>query len=361
MKIVLFAGGVGTRLWPLSRKKSPKQFEAIVGDKSTLQLAVERLKDVFSSANIFISTNKQYERIIQNQLPEIPVKNIILEPEMRDVGPAVGLLTAILAKEYPDEPMAILWSDHLVKKIDTFQNILLASEKVVKEHKNKIVFIAQKPRFANQNLGWIEYGEKLLEKDGHAYHSLVGFRYQPNMELAKEYFASGNHAWNLGYFVTTPKYLFQKYEEHAPEMYKILDKLYSVWGTSNWESQLFKLYPLLEKISFDNAVLEKLSHDEVYIVVEDLQWSDVGAWDALKEALQTSNTGNVIKGSVLLKDAEGSLVYNYNDKQLVIDIDADNMLVVVTDDVVLICNKDSVPKLKDTVKGFIGTEFEKLT
>ncbi|MBI4137012.1 NTP transferase domain-containing protein [Candidatus Roizmanbacteria bacterium] len=361
MNIVVFAGGVGTRLWPLSRKKSPKQFEQIIDDKSTLQLAVERLLPAFDAEHIYVSTNKEYTATVADQLSMIPRKNIIGEPEMRDVGPAVGLATAILAKVDPDSPMAIIWSDHLVKQEELFRKIFSISQRLIEQHPNKIVFIAQKPRFASQNLGWIQYGPVVETLDGIDFHKFEDFKYRPDPETAQNYLRSGDHAWNLGYFVTTPGYLFSKYKEFVPDMYDKLKKIQSSWGTKKWEETVDTIYPTLAKMHFDNAILERLSKDEAYVVSEDLEWSDVGAWEALKEALQKTTTDNVTRGNVILQECRDTLAYNYNDKQLLIAIDAEELLIVNTNDVVLVCRKDSVPKIKKLVEGFAGTEHEHLT
>ena len=136
MKIVIFAGGVGTRLWPLSRKNTPKQFEKIIGDKSTLQQTVDRLTLSFAPSDIYIATGKRYEEIIKNQLPLIPEKNFIFEPEMRDVGPAIGLVSILLEDDFKEEPIAIIWSDHLVKNIEAFIKVLRLAEETIKNKKS---------------------------------------------------------------------------------------------------------------------------------------------------------------------------------------------------------------------------------
>lgn len=359
MKAVVFAGGVGTRLWPLSRKKSPKQFEKIIGSHSTLQLAVLRLQPDFLWNDIYISTGDIYAEIVEKQLPDLPQNHIIGEPVMRDVGPAVGLVTSILAKQFPHEPMVILWSDHLVKNEKLFRKIFrIASDVVVKEQ-NKIVFVSQKARFASVNLGWIQYGKTSATHDGIKLYAFEDFQYRPDAATAKQYFESGHHAWNLGYFVTTPKFLLSLYQRYVPNLYNGLQEIAGSWGTDHYEETLRRIYPALEKINFDNAILEKLTPEDAYVISEDIEWSDIGAWEALKEAMENTRDKNVTQGKVLLQDTEDSLVYNYG-KQLIVTIDLKEALVVNTDDVLLICHKESVPKIKKLVEGFSDTENDHL-
>lgn len=360
MKIVVFAGGVGTRLWPLSRKSSPKQFEKVVGEKSTLQLCVERLYPDFSSKDIYISTGQRYVDLVKKQLPDLPTENIIGEPEMRDVCPAVGLATAIIGKTHPTTPIAILWSDHIVKKEEMFRKVLKRAEEYIKLHNENIVFISQKPRFASQNLGWIEFGEKCDSKEGIDIYRFKSLLYRPNLKLAERFMKSGHHTWNLGYFVTTPKFLLGLYKKHVPQMYGKLIPIQNSYGGKDFIKTVEGIYPTLEKISFDNAILEKLGEKDGVVISEDLEWSDVGAWEALKEALQTSPEQNVTQGKVLTTDSRDSLVYNYTD-QLLVTIDLEGYLVVNTHDVVLVCKKTSVPKIKKLVEGLSGTENEHLT
>ncbi len=360
MKAVIFAGGVGTRLWPLSRKKSPKQFEKIIGNKSTLQLAVERLHPDFFWNDIYVSTGRDYVPIVQSQLEKLSPDHVIGEPAVRDVGPAVGLATALLYHETPDEPFAILWSDHLVKREDLFRKILTTAGNVVAQRPNSIVFVGQKPRFASVNLGWIDYGRPMLEENGIAFHALVDFQYRPDEQTAQKHVASGHHAWNLGYFVTTPRYLWSQYQRFAPNIATGLERIAQAWHTAKYQDVLGEVYPTLEKISFDNAILEKLDVGDGLVVSENIEWSDVGAWEALKEALEESEDKNVTQGKVLLEDTKDSLVYNYTD-QMVVTIDIEELLVVNTSDVVLVCKKTSVPKIKKFVERLADTEHGDLT
>lgn len=360
MKAIIFAGGVGTRLWPLSRKKSPKQFERILNDTSTLQLAAGRLRPDFDWGDIYVSTGQKYVGIVQEQLSQLPPHNVIGEPTMRDVGPAVGLITSILVRESPMEPMVILWSDHLVKKEELFRNILRTAGEIVEKEPDKIVFVSQKPRFASENLGWIEYGKEVMNKRGFSFNSFVNFQYRPDKKTAERYFRSGHHAWNLGYFVTTPKYLWDQYKRFAPNLYTGLSRISNDWKTDRFTDTLEKVYPELEKISFDNAILEKIDPGSALVISENIEWSDVGAWEALKEALEESKDKNVTQGKVMMMDTNDSLIYNYTG-QMVVTIDLDDMLVVNTGDVVMVCKKTSVPKIKKFVESLNGTENEHLT
>lgn len=359
MKAIIFAGGVGTRLWPLSRRDSPKQFEKVIGDKSTLQLAVERLVPDFGWQNIYVATSARYVNLVKEQLPKIDGNNIIGEPETRDVGPAVGLVTAMLMKRFPQTPIVILWSDHMIKYIDLFKKILATCERLISKNKNKIIFISQKPRFASINLGWIKYTKASAQENGINIYSFDSFKYRPSLEDANKFLKSGNYAWNLGYFVTTPSFLWRLYAKYVPEMYSNLKKIYNAVDTPRYKSVVSKIYPSLKKVSFDNAILEYIEKKDGLVISEDLGWSDVGAWEALKEALQNSPDQNVIQGKVLVTDCRDTLVYNYTD-QLIVTIDLDGLLVVNTHDVVLVCHKNSVPKIKKLVEKLASSENEHL-
>ncbi len=361
MKIVIFAGGAGTRLWPLSRRKSPKQFEKIIGDKSTLQLCYERLKPTFSSEDIFVATNILYKEIVYNQLPQIPKKNFIFEPEKKDVGPAIALVMGLFSKLYPNEPIAILWSDHLVKQADIFRKILYKAGNYIKKNPDKIIFIAHYPRFPSTNLGYIKIGKKKVKIDNLNCYNFLAFKYKPDEVTAKRYFKSGNYAWNLGYFITNPVFLYKQYSVLTPNVYRLVDKILESYGKKDYPKVLEKHYSKIESISFDQAIAERIDRKNALVIVEDIGWSDIGAWEALKESLEKHQYENVIRGRVHLEGVKDSLIYNYEDNKLIVGLDFDDLIVVNTNDVTLIAKKTSISKLSQLIKNFEGTENEKLT
>ncbi len=360
MKLIIFAGGAGTRLWPLSRKNSPKQFGKLIGETSTLQQTVDRLLPSFSPADIYIATGQKYADIVYEQLSMIPKENFIFEPAMRDVGPALGLVAAILAKKFGNEPIAILWSDHMVKQEALFRKMLLFAGDKVRSGDAEFVFIGQKPRFANQNMGWIEVGKKLQDKDSIHLYKFESLRYRPKQEEAEKFYKNKNFVWNLGYFVTSPEFLISLFREHTHDMFEDIQLIADTYGTPEFSERLERIYPTLEKISFDDAVLTKISRKNILVFSADLGWSDIGAWESLKEALTDSEHQNVIRGDVMVEDCRDSIIYNEG-KQLIVGIDLDGYVAINTEDVILICPKTSVPKIKKIVEKLTGTAREHLT
>ena len=358
MRIVIFAGGAGRRLWPISRESSPKQFEPIVGDESTLQLAVERVAPAYGIDNVYIATNARYTSIVRRQLPDVPGANILAEPARRDLGAAVGLAMAHLARLGADEPVAILWSDNYIENVPAFVALLQAAEKLIADKTADILFIGETPRFANENLGWIGLGEFAGQVEAMPYYGFQSLTYRPPLERCREMFAQGTHVWNTGFFVTTPAYVRRLYARHSPEMWRQLSEIEATIGTDRYEPALQAIYPTIPAIHFDDAILTHVDPERALVLHSEMGWSDPGTLYAMKEALDTDTAANVTKGLVIDAASRDCLIYNYEARKLVVAVGLEGMIVVNTDDAILVVHKDSIPLVKEVVNGLQGTELE---
>jgi len=364
MKIVIFAGGSGRRLWPISRQKSPKQFEPILGSESTLQLAVGRVLDTYGAENIFISTNEKYVDMVREQLPQLPAANIIGEPTRRDLAAAVGLAMSHLAHAagaapLDEEPVAILWGDNYMDNTPNFLRVMAAAEKLLQQKKAHILFIGETPRFANENLGWLGLGQQLGEMDGQPYYRFESLTYRPPLADCQRMFAAKTHVWNTGYFVTTLGFVRQLYRERQPAMWAQLAQIEAQIGQPGYDDILHDVYPQMEVLSFDDAILTHVAPEQALALHSEMGWSDPGTLYALKEAINPDLTANVTKGQVIIEQAQDCLVYNYESDKLVVTVGVEGVVVVNTEDAILVVHKDSIPLVKQVVNGLEGTDLEK--
>ena len=364
MKIVIFAGGSGRRLWPISRQKSPKQFEPILGSESTLQLAVGRVLDTYGAENIYISTNEKYVAMVREQLPQLPAANIIGEPARRDLAAAVGLALAHLthatdADQLDDEPVAILWGDNYMDQVPNFLKVMATAEELLQQKEANILFIGETPRFANENLGWLELGEQLGDIDGQSYYRFGSLTYRPPLADCQRMFAEKSHVWNTGYFVTTLGFVRRLYQERQPAMWAQLAQIEAQIGQSGYGAVLHDIYPQMEVVSFDDAILTYVAPEQALLLHAEMGWSDPGTLYALKEAINPDPAANVTEGQVITEQVQDSLVYNYEADKLVVAVGLEGMVIVNTEDAILVVSKDKIPLVKKIVNDFEGTDLEK--
>jgi mannose-1-phosphate guanylyltransferase len=209
-------------------------------------------------------------------------------------------------------------------------------------------------------LGWIEFGKTIKPINGIQVKEFISWHYRPDLETAKKYYKSQNHAWNPGYFVVMPEFVLKQFQKHAPAMYTQLEKINLSYGHPDHRQILNEVYPRMEKISFDDAIVTKTDPDKAVVLSVDLGWSDIGAWESLKEALQSYPNENVTKGYVFLHRTSDSIVYNYTD-QLVTTVEVDGVVVIVTKDAILVTKQQSIPEIKNMLKRFEDTDLEKFT
>lgn len=345
MKLVIFAGGTGTRFWPLSRKTFSKQFKRIFNDKSTLQLAFDRVKKEFDISNIYVSTNQNYIPLVEEQLTGLLADHIIGEPAKRNVGPSVGYALICLRKEGHCGPVAILWADHLMEHEDRFRNVLKKGEKLVQEKPQRLVFIGEKSRYAESNLGWIHVGGEIEEGQ----YEFKEWYYKPPLEKSKKMHDSPKWYWNPGYFVVDLEFTLCLYRVFEPEMYSNLKKIEKALKTSKEKETIWCTYPQLKPIHFDN-IIERVPPHYAVVLPSDLGWSDPGTLYAFKEAMIGLGEKNYTKGLVKELETTDSLIYNEEEGKLVATVGIDGMIVVNTPEALLVVHKDNVLKVTKLVE-----------
>jgi len=343
--IVIMAGGVGTRLWPLSRTNSPKQLQTFVGDESMIQETFDRVKEIVPPSNILISTNDRYKAQIMQQLPEIPEENYILEPVGRNTAPAMGLIAAYIIKRDPEAIVTTLPSDHFYRKKENFAKVINAAFATINNHPDFINTIGLKPSFAHTGLGYIEKSDPIEKINDEQVYQVKQFVEKPNLETAQKYVDSGNFLWNASYFTWQAKNMLEIIKTHQPEIYNHIEKIINAIGTEN-ESQVIKdEFENMPELAID-YIVEQL--DKVSLIPADLGWDDIGSWQVLQEILADTQGVNVVEiGNHIGIDNKDCLVYAQD--RLIATVGLDNIVVVDTPDATLICNKNRSQEVKKII------------
>ena len=341
MKIVIMAGGTGTRLWPLSRTSKPKQFQPLFGSETMLQMTVKRLLTHFTLDDIYVSTNEQYREEVIAELPQLSLDHIILEPEKRDTAPANGLSTiAVSAK--PDESIAFLAADHYIHKPQELCRILQLADNFLKQSPEYIVTLGITPTSPETGYGYIKYHKKsIFGEQEQAIYQVDAFVEKPDFKTATQYLADGNYVWNSGMFVVQKQRLLNMYLEYLPATAKILQKL-----EKNKLKDLENLYKLTDAISFDYGIMEKAKH--IAVIPADIGWSDIGSWSALKDMLQDDDITVTHKGSSKHFDigSDHILVHSHTKDKIIATIGIRDIVIVETEDALLVSHIDKVQEVK---------------
>ena len=349
MFAVIMAGGSGTRFWPLSREKMPKQLLKIGAEDTLIQETVKRILPIIKREDIFVVTNHGLSDAINTQLSakfgDTWNINFILEPEAKNTAPALGLAALHLNRIDPDGIMAVFSADHLIRKTDEFLGLLRMSGDAAAD--NYLVTLGIKPDRPETGYGYIKAGVPCSPADDHSGVCKVeAFVEKPNIDTAREYVRQGNYYWNSGIFIWKIRALLQEIEKHAPALYKGLMEIQKNIGTDKETEVITQVFKRLESISIDYAVMEKT--DRAAVIPADIGWSDVGSWTALDDVSDHDASGNVIAGNVIDIDSHDSIIYA--EKRLVATIGLKNVVIVDTPDATLVCSKDRAQDVKKVVE-----------
>lgn len=350
--IVIMAGGTGTRLWPMSRKDQPKQLQRLISDKSMIQETLNRIIKSYSPDQIYISTNNNYKTNIQKQLPQIPKKNYIIEPMMKNTAPAIGLSAVKILKNDPSAIISTIHADHVMIKIKNFLNALGACQQMVAKHKNMIGTVGIKPTFAHTGLGYIKRAKLLTKIDKIPVYKMEKFVEKPDLAHAKQYVVSGKYSWNAGYFTFKAKSLLDDFKRHEPKIYTHLINIKKGVNTKQEAKIIKQEFAKMPELAID-YLIEKLN--SVFVVTADLGWNDVGSWQVIQEILSKQNqVPNVERGNHVGIDNRGSLIYAQD--KLIATIGLRNTIIVDTDDALLVCDKSRSQDVKKLIEKFKRTK-----
>jgi len=355
MYAIIFAGGEGTRLWPVSRKNDPKQTKPFIDEETLLQKTFNRVSKL--TDKIFVSTNVDYGDLILGQLPELGKDKLILEPAKRNTAAAVGLAVAVIAKMDPEAVVTNVWSDHFIRDEENYRRVLSQAEQFIQKYPDYLIDIVIKPEHAETGYGYLEQGELLEESDNISLYKVERFVEKPDLKTAEEYLASGRYFWNPAMFVFKASTLLKLYKEFVPEIYEGLVKIQAAWGTEEQETVLGEIYPTLEKIAIDYAIFERAPY--MAMIPAEIGWRDIGDWRAVHDILTDGKDGNVTKGETTIVDTSGSLIYATGGKR-VVAVGVEDLVVIDTPDALLVMDKKKGQSIKKAIEELEKSGEEKL-
>lgn len=340
---LIMAGGRGERFWPKSRKSLPKQFLSLTDDgKTMIQLTVERILPLVKMEDIYISTNRDYKELVRQQLPEIPEENILCEPVGRNTAPCIGLGAVHMRKKYEDAVMYVLPSDHLIKYTSIFLSTLTDAGEVAEQGEN-LVTLGITPDCPETGYGYIKFiPNRML---GRAFE-VDRFVEKPDLETAKEYVASEQYLWNSGMFIWKVSTILKNLETYLPETYQGLNRIADAIGTEEEELVLEKEFSAFQSESIDYGIMEKAKN--IYILSGSFGWDDVGSWLAVGRIKKSNEFGNVINGNAVTVDTQNCIIQG--GKKLIATVGIEDIIVVDTEDALLICDKDSAGNIKKVLE-----------
>lgn len=342
---MIMAGGGGTRLWPLSRRKTPKQMLHLVSQDSMFRMSVTRLMAIFPIERIFVVTGHAHLDNLKQDLPELPPENFILEPYGQDSGPAAGLGLAHIAKINPEAVVAVLTADHNISKLTAFWDVLRAANELAK--REYIVTLGIQPTYPATGFGYIQTGAALESVNNIPVYESAGFKEKPDKATAQQFLESGLYCWNSGMFILPAKLGLAEFKRQQSKIYDNLTLIQEDFGTPQYQDTIERVWPQMPKLSIDYAIMEHA--ERMAMIPTDIGWSDIGSWAALYEELASDIAANVSlgRGEHLNLETTGTLIHS---DRTVVTIGLEDLVVVDTPDVIMVCRRDRAQDVRQVVK-----------
>ncbi len=342
--VAIMAGGIGSRFWPVSRTNYPKQFLDILGTGKTLiQQTVERFLKLTSINNIYVVTADEYVNITKEQLPNLPLENIVSEPYRKNTAPCIAYISFKLMQKDKEARMIVAPSDHLILEEGVFLDVCHKAIHFA-ETENALITLGIQPTHPNTGYGYIQHDDKVKNAE---FHKVKTFTEKPNKELAKTFIASGDFLWNAGIFVWKAACIIKAFKKYLPEMHELFYTERDKFNTEQEREAIQIIYPQCTNISIDFGIMEKA--EDVYVIPASFGWSDLGTWNSAWENMEKDYLDNAVAGdNVIVFDATRCMVHMQDDKLLVLQ-GLDDYIVVDTKDVLLICQKEKEQAIKEYV------------
>ncbi len=350
---VIMAGGRGERFWPESRTEKPKQFLTLVGERSLLQQSYDRIKDLFPAEKVFVVVNQQHLELAREHLFELPSENFLVEPAGRNTAPCIGLAAVHIRQRDYEASMLVLPADHMIQGKRDFVDCL---EKgfAWAEKEDSLVTIGINPTRPETGYGYIEREEEEKDKDP-AVFSVRRFVEKPDVKRAKEFVRTGRYYWNSGIFIWKASVILKEIENHIPELSQGLKTIEKACNTPQAQKIMSEVFPGLPRISIDYGVMEKVS--KIFMVQGDFGWDDLGSWGALASLSEKDADGMVVKGPFVGVDNADCFVYSKD--ALIAALGVQDLIIVQSDDVFLVCHKERTQEVKELVQMLKEKEMEK--
>src|SRR5687767_12929177 len=325
--VVIMAGGIGSRFWPMSRTNFPKQFLDILNiGKTLIQTTFDRFSSFIPLENIYVVTSDEYVNIVKKQLPSLPLQNILAEPSRKNTAPCIAYISFKLSQLDPHALLVVAPADHMISDNIAFTKVCFEALSFVKKH-NAFITLGINPTYPNTGYGYIQYEQHSVSDN---VYKVKTFTEKPNLELAKTFIASGEFLWNAGIFVWQVKNIIVAFEKYLPEMYDVFAAEKDKFNTTQEAGALQQIYPLCTNISIDFGIMEKA--DNVYVIPSSFGWSDLGTWNSAYENMEKDYLGNAVAGdNVMVFDSHNNMVHAKDDR-LVLLQGLEDFIVVDTKD-----------------------------